>query len=77
MNAVQSKDFYCTAQKLECEEEFEASNYMARQAKKLLLEKVILSSLNPKLGKALPDRTHVTWELLGIKVGPEYSSLVI
>ena len=38
--------------------EFEALIYMARQAKKLVLEKGILSSPNPKPGKALPDRTQ-------------------
>ena len=38
--------------------EFEALIYMARQAKKLVLEKGILSSSNPKPGKALPDRTQ-------------------
>eukprot|EP00731_Ephydatia_muelleri_P022116 Em0014g707a len=38
--------------------EFGASNYVARQAKKLVLEKGFLSSPNPKPGKALPDRTQ-------------------
>ena len=37
--------------------EFGASNYMARQAKKLVLEKGFLSSPNPKPGNPLPERT--------------------
>ena len=36
--------------------EFGASNYMARQAKKLVLEKGFLSSPNPKPGNPLPER---------------------
>eukprot|EP00731_Ephydatia_muelleri_P001357 Em0001g1357a len=52
---IVSVNFLAKMQELECEEEFEASNYMARQAKKLLLEKVILSSLNPKLVIYLDD----------------------
>ena len=36
--------------------EFGASNYMARQAKKLVLEKGFLSSPNPKPGNPLLER---------------------
>ena len=36
--------------------EFGASSYMARQAKKLVLEKGFLSSPNPKPGNPLPER---------------------
>lgn len=39
------------------EEEFEASNYMARTSKKLVTEKGILSLPNPKPGKTLNENT--------------------
>ena len=54
--------------------EFEASIYMARQAKKLVLEKGILSSPNPKPGKALPDRTQQL--VLEVYLGDEISRML-
>ena len=37
--------------------EFGASNFAARQAKALVKEKCILSTLNPKPGRILPENT--------------------
>jgi hypothetical protein len=39
------------------EQEFGVTNYIARKAKKLVKEKGILSSPNPKPGKVLPEQT--------------------
>ena len=39
-------------------EEFGASDYLARQAKRLVSEQGVLSIPNPKAGKALPPKTE-------------------
>ena len=54
--------------------EFGASIYMARQAKKLVLEKGILSSPNPKPGKALPER--IKQLVLEVYLGDEISRML-
>ena len=54
--------------------EFGASNYVARQAKKLVLEKGFHSSPNPKPGKALPDRTQQL--VLEVYLGDEISRML-